>query len=148
MPNYRDYQKAMRQGPAYEHGEFQELGPEFADRGSYIVPPFTNSTGPVDERTQMMIEALDYFGEKSRMPNLDPGIEFPDPEGRLRMGGDIGQLDEWSNEGALYDLLQQKRELYPKGDRIREVYNPGMPPDAAQEMMKEILEEYLAGRGQ
>lgn len=143
MPNYRDYQRAMRQGPERMYDMRME---HFGDDGgaSYIVPPYELNTGPIDERTQMMIQALEHFGSQSRMPHLDPYIHAPDPEGRLPLEGDLGELNEEGNIDKTYDLLREKRELYPEGDRMRDVYNPGMHPDDAQEMMKQILEEYLA----
>ena len=146
MPYDPNARKAMRLGPSYKYQDQLDMGYDDPP-SSYIIPPSETNTGPIDDRTRLMLEALDHFGSQSRMPQLDPSIHPPDPEGRLPMERDIGELDQERSQDDIYDLMVERRDLYPKGDRIREVYNPGMAPDDAQEMMKEMLEEYLKETG-
>jgi hypothetical protein len=146
MPNYRDYQRAMHQGPAKEFDAAEEAGIDNSHL-SELLPPYNLDTGPIDERTQMMLEALQHFGSQSRMPHIDPDIPPPDPEGALRHN-DIGMMNEWNNEGDAYNVMDEQRVHYPEGTRMHDVYNPAVPPDEAQAMMRQLLEEYLAGRGQ
>jgi hypothetical protein len=144
MPNYRDYQRAMHQGPEKEFDAAQEEGIDNPGL-SELLPPYELNTGPVDERTQMMLQALEYFGSKSRMPHIDPDIPAPDPGGGLR-DSDLGPMNEWNQEGDVYNLLDEKRVQYPEGTRLNDLYQPGATPEDSQALVRQLLEEYLRSR--
>jgi hypothetical protein len=140
MPNYRDIQKAMRPGPPWAHAEAEEVGSEGT---SYIVPPYSFDTGSIDERTRMMLEAMDRLGGLSRMPYIDPDIPVPNPEGALPETS-VGDMNEWVREGEIEGLMQDKLLASPKDYKYRNIYNPAMPEEDAQRMIQQLLDEHLA----
>lgn len=135
MPYDPNAREAMRQGPGYAY----EQALPGNTGASYIVPPYTYDTGPIDERTRMMLEAMDRMGGLSRMPHINPDIPVPDPSGALPAEQNLGDMNEWANEGDLLNMLQDKLDSMPKGS-LRDLYNPMMPEEDAQKVIQQLLD--------